>query len=61
MTMKDLEKSCRCKYAKWGKKRPESTTAWIWCNLQNDFTDPAHCAKCNKRDGAKLKHIKPEV
>lgn len=50
MTMKDIEKSCRCKYAKWEKHNGESTTAWIVCKLQNEATDPDHCAKCTKRE-----------
>lgn len=49
MTMNDLVKLCRCKYAKW-KKSGESTTAWIWCKLQDEITDVNHCEKCTKRE-----------
>lgn len=48
--MKDIEKSCNCKYAKWERNNGESTTAWIECKLQNEITDPTHCAKCIKRE-----------
>lgn len=50
MTMKDIERSCRCKYAKWEKSSSESTTAWIECRLQIKATDPDHCAKCRERE-----------
>lgn len=50
MTMNDIEKSCCCKYAKWERDNCESTTAWIECKLQNEITDPSHCAKCTKRE-----------
>ncbi len=53
MTMKDIEKLCHCKYAKWNCNNSESTTAWIECRLKNDVTDPKHCAKCKERKEGK--------
>lgn len=55
MTVKDFEKSCRCKYAKWAKNGKESTTVWLECNLKNTITDPASCAKCAEREQMKGK------
>lgn len=56
MKMKDIEKSCRCKFAKLSYKngkRTTVTTVCIECRLKNDVTDPKHCAKCKERKEGK--------
>ncbi len=53
MTVKDIEKSCCCKYAKWERNSSESTTAWIECSLQSKSTDPDHCAECKERENVR--------
>ncbi len=57
MTMKDIKKSCCCKYAKWEKSSVESTTAWIECRLKSKTTDPEHCAKCMERESIRSERI----
>lgn len=49
MTMKDVIKSCNCKYAKWTRCNIESTTAHIECGLKNTITDPSSCNICKER------------
>lgn len=53
MNISDLVKQCNCKYARFGRDNPESTTVWLWCALKRDdeyaLTDVSSCKKCSKR------------
>lgn len=50
MTMNDLVKQCRCKYAKWARRNPESTTAWLECKLKETVINVSDCATCAERE-----------
>lgn len=53
LTMKDIEKSCNCKHAKWQRAVFDWNGAYIVCKKKQEITDPEHCAKCKDRESVR--------
>lgn len=56
MHMKDIEKSCKCKHAKWQRAVFDWDGAYIVCKKKQEITDPEHCAKCKEREENETPH-----